>query len=979
MSRLLLAASAIALPWSLVSPSAVAAGFAGGPPLRINEVRIDQPGADNDEYFELRGVPGASLDGVTYIVIGDLSGATPPAQNGGVEFVLDLTGNALDGNGLFLVAKSTFSLPGTPNLIAPLNFENFDNVTHLIVSNFTGAVGDDLDPNDDGVLEVTPWDAILDSIALVAVPEPDGITSDFYYSDVRIGPDAGTVPGHAWLCRNVDLWQIGPYDVTDGEDTPGQPNFECAAGGGVTISEVRIDQPGADVDEYFELAAEPGTSLDGLTYIVIGDGTGGSGVVECVVPLDGFSAPASGYFLAAKDDNTLGVVADLITDAIIFENSDNVTHMLVRGFTGAIGDDLDTDDDCTLDVTPWEAIVDSIALVETFGSGDCIYSDNTVGPDGPFVPGHAYTCEPDGTWTVGVFDVGVTDTPGAPNLPCTTDICGGYDGRSCFAPHSTGGCSDPRVCDLVCAIDPTCCDTAWDKGCVATAQATVFGTTAPEGLAISEVRIKQPGGDNDHYIEITGTPGTVLDGVSYLVLGDEGADASGTVEYILNLTGVSIPASGYLVIAESTFTLGTADFVWPINFEDVYNQTHLLVFNFNGAAGGDYDVENDCVLDATPWASVLDSVSVIGSTGCTYADDTVGPDTAFTPGHFYRCTPKLAWAVGAFDPTAGTDTPGFENLSCTATLSCGDPSAGSCLEPNGTPYCSDGACCEAVCAVDPACCNVEWDQACADSANILCVGGPTPPAVVINEVRIDQTGPDNDEYFELRGEAGASLTGLTYIVLGDGNAEQASGVVEVAVSLLAQSMPKSGFFLAAEETFTLATPNFVTTLDFENGDTVTHMLVWNFTGAVGDDLDPNDDGVLDITPWDEIVDSIALVISTDVPPPPGADWFYGGTTVGPDGAFVPGHAYRCSDSGPWTVGPFDVVAGVDTPGAPNTPCAETPCTGDLNDDGVVNGADLAILLGEWGKCPGCVADLNGDGVVNGADLAILLGAWGECP
>lgn len=46
---------------------------------------------------------------------------------------------------------------------------------------------------------------------------------------------------------------------------------------------------------------------------------------------------------------------------------------------------------------------------------------------------------------------------------------------------------------------------------------------------------------------------------------------------------------------------------------------------------------------------------------------------------------------------------------------------------------------------------------------------------------------------------------------------------------------------------------------------------------------------------------------------------------------------------------------------------------DLNGDGVVNGADLAILLGSWGGRG--LADLTGDGVVNGADLAILLGAW----
>ena len=59
------------------------------------------------------------------------------------------------------------------------------------------------------------------------------------------------------------------------------------------------------------------------------------------------------------------------------------------------------------------------------------------------------------------------------------------------------------------------------------------------------------------------------------------------------------------------------------------------------------------------------------------------------------------------------------------------------------------------------------------------------------------------------------------------------------------------------------------------------------------------------------------------------------------------------------------------------------CLGDLNLDGIVNGADLGLLLGAWGACsggtPGCIGDLNLDGVVNGADLGLLLGAWGACP
>jgi hypothetical protein len=58
------------------------------------------------------------------------------------------------------------------------------------------------------------------------------------------------------------------------------------------------------------------------------------------------------------------------------------------------------------------------------------------------------------------------------------------------------------------------------------------------------------------------------------------------------------------------------------------------------------------------------------------------------------------------------------------------------------------------------------------------------------------------------------------------------------------------------------------------------------------------------------------------------------------------------------------------------------CVGELNGDGVVNGADLGILLGLWGTCPTlgtCTADFNSDGSVTGADLGMMLGAWGACP
>lgn len=52
------------------------------------------------------------------------------------------------------------------------------------------------------------------------------------------------------------------------------------------------------------------------------------------------------------------------------------------------------------------------------------------------------------------------------------------------------------------------------------------------------------------------------------------------------------------------------------------------------------------------------------------------------------------------------------------------------------------------------------------------------------------------------------------------------------------------------------------------------------------------------------------------------------------------------------------------------------CAADFNGDGMVDGADLGSLLGQWGG-PGS-ADLDGSGSVDGADLGLLLGAWGPC-
>ena len=279
-------------------------------------------------------------------------------------------------------------------------------MTHLIVSDLAGVLQDDLDTDDDGILDVTPWTAIIDSVALI---ETVG-SGDQVYSSNQVGPDGTFVPAHVYTCSGV--FQIGTFDHLAGDDTPRRRN---SCGGGpvidATLSEIRIDQPSTDNDEYFELVGSG--LLDGVTYVVLGDGTAGSGVVEAAVDLTGLGFDANGYFVAAE--STFLARRRGPGDRPAFENSDNVTHLLVENFTGLVDDDLDTDDDGVLDVTPWDSIIDSVALIETPGSGDQVYSSTQVGPDGTFVPGHISLC-PIG-WRISAFDpLDGEDTPGADNF-----------------------------------------------------------------------------------------------------------------------------------------------------------------------------------------------------------------------------------------------------------------------------------------------------------------------------------------------------------------------------------------------------------------------------------------------------------------------------------------------------------------------------------------------------------------------------------
>ncbi len=221
----------------------------------------------------------------------------------------------------------------------------------------------------------------------------------------------------------------------------------------------------------------------------------------------------------------------------------------------------------------------------------------------------------------------------------------------------------------------------------ATGDTTLNIEVTPDPPVLNEIRIDQPGPDNDEFVELAGFPQS-LDGMWLITIGD-GTGASGVVESIVDLTGSSIGASGYFVVAESAFTLGTADLTATLGFENSDNVTHLLVTDYDDVTAPlqtDLDADDDGVLDLEPWTSIVDCIAMLENaidpaTGQTsggelvYCANTVGPDGTFVPGHVERCPDTNGpWAVGTFDHTLLADSPGATNL---------------CLTPPGNDECLD--------------------------------------------------------------------------------------------------------------------------------------------------------------------------------------------------------------------------------------------------------------------------------------------------
>jgi len=175
----------------------------------------------------------------------------------------------------------------------------------------------------------------------------------------------------------------------------------------LVINEFVFDTPSFDTREYIELFGDEETDYSAYTILAIeGDIGTKRGVID------------AHFQVGMTDENGLWT-----TPLFLFNTLENgtVTLLLVKDFDFAnfeARDDLDTDDDGTLDITPWSAIVDGVAVRDGGGSDKTYASAVVLGVAFDTIPGHVNGASrvPDGFDTDSATDW-VRNDPGGAGLP----------------------------------------------------------------------------------------------------------------------------------------------------------------------------------------------------------------------------------------------------------------------------------------------------------------------------------------------------------------------------------------------------------------------------------------------------------------------------------------------------------------------------------------------------------------------------------
>lgn len=435
---------------------------------------------------------------------------------------------------------------------------------------------------------------------------------------------------------------------------------------------------------------------------------------------------------------------------------------------------------CTIDprsgvegdqLPPWDYILDAVTMQRSSNPSQaaafgCSYARGyaySVGPDGPSAaPYHAWRCEPLGTWRFYSPLAFGADTPGASNTLCDPEnYCGSSAAGDCISPHSGPFCSDPDCCNFVCGVIPPCCSVSWDSDCAALADAQCstcggLGTgscldehTGPaciDGGCCEQVCALLP------LCCVLSWDANCAEKAQDLCL-DCGDPDAGPCDIVHVYPNCSDPACCDLVC--------DADPICCINSWDqsCVDQASAVCA---AATCGSLSAGPCCNSKDTPfcWDPVVCAIVCAKDPYCCevrwdlfcamLADDYVEGGCPCGP-----LNPPSPY-FGCFDTNAG---PGCDEWACCDTVCrvdgfccavawdiacvavadslcsenfptiCGPqvdnfPLAYSCQAVHATPGCEDGGCCNTVCLLDPACCDLAtglgWDAHCVDLAAKYC-------------------------------------------------------------------------------------------------------------------------------------------------------------------------------------------------------------------------------------------------------------------
>jgi hypothetical protein len=184
----------------------------------------------------------------------------------------------------------------------------------------------------------------------------------------------------------------------------------------VKINEFQFDAPGTNPDKrFFEFKSSTGgvEGLSGLTLLAIDGDGGAAGDVDFIHSFGATDATGANGLALLRDGATVmspppAVGTTVITDAYTYNENTTVTYLLVNGYTGgAVGTDLDADNNGVLDSTPWTSVLSAYAFTDAAADklyaaalGGTQYDEATVGGDLGGV-----VVLPDGT-PVGIFTAG---------------------------------------------------------------------------------------------------------------------------------------------------------------------------------------------------------------------------------------------------------------------------------------------------------------------------------------------------------------------------------------------------------------------------------------------------------------------------------------------------------------------------------------------------------------------------------------------